>query len=373
MLSRYLVAAAALTGLAVAQTTTSCNPLNTTDCPVDPALGTSHFWNFNSTPSGDLWETIVGYVPFDPEVGATLSVKKQGDSPTLRTTFYFFFGRTELWLKASSGVGIVSSMMWLSDDLDEVDWELLGANNSYATTNYYGKGREDFTKGEYHYMKDGMQDDYHNYTTVWTADKIEWWADGNKVRTLLPNDANSTQNYPQTPMRLSIGIWAAGDPSMPEGTREWAGGDTDYSKGPFNMYVKSVQVDDYSTGKEYKYGDMSGTWKSIDITEGNSTALVAINKKPAESTSEKFNKLPVAAKTAIYAGGVGVAAIGLGALAFMYIRARRAGSAERKLADERAITERHDLMGYKGGEDSANQGHEYNNSSGGWQKIKGTE
>lgn len=73
----------------------------------------------------------------------------------------------------------------------------------------------------------------------------------------------------------------------------------------------------------------------------------------------------------MYASGVGVAAIGVGALAFMFFRARRAGNAERKVADEKAITERHELMGYKGGEDSANQGHEY--SSGGWQKVQGTD
>jgi hypothetical protein len=267
MISRYLASAAALVGLALAQTSTTCNPLNSTDCPADPAFGTSHLWHFNSTPSSDLWETTVGYVPYDSEKGATFTINKQGDSPTIRTTFYFFFGRTELWLKGSPGTGIVSSMMWLSDDLDEVDWELLGYNNTHVSTNYYGKGREDFTKGEYHYMKNGMQDAYHNYTTTWTKEKIEWWADGEKVRTLLPADANSTDNYPQTPMRLSIGIWAAGDPDMPEGTRDWAGGDTDYDKGPFNMYVKSVAVEDYSTGKEYTYGDMTGDWKSIDIVK----------------------------------------------------------------------------------------------------------
>ena len=34
------------------------------------------------------------------------------------------------------------------------------------------------------------------------------------------------------------------------------------------MYVKSIKVTDYSTGKEYKYGDNSGSWQSIVAVDG---------------------------------------------------------------------------------------------------------
>lgn len=44
---------------------------------------------------------------------------------------------------------------------------------------------------------------------------------------------------------------------------DWAGGLTDYSKGPFSMYLKSMTVTDYSTGNSYSYGDQSGSWQSI--------------------------------------------------------------------------------------------------------------
>lgn len=52
--------------------------------------------------------------------------------------------------------------------------------------------------------------------------------DGELVRTqeYLPPG-----QYPQTPSFLKFGIWAGGDPTLPKGTREWAGGNTDYSKG----------------------------------------------------------------------------------------------------------------------------------------------
>ncbi|KAH7265859.1 hypothetical protein NW759_011762 [Fusarium solani] len=369
MFSRFLLPAAAIIGLAAAQTTSECNPLNQTDCDPNPAFGTTHRWDFNSTPSADLWETIVGDVPYDKDHGAVFSVKKQGDSPTIRTNFYFFFGRTELHMKAAPGKGIISSMMWLSDDLDEVDWELLGANDTHASTNYYGKGVEDFTQAGWHYMKDGMQEDYHNYTTTWTKDQLNWYIDGEVVRTLNYADAKGGEAYPQTPMRLSIGIWAAGDPTMPEGTREWAGGDTEYDKGPYSMYVKSVLVEDASTGKEYVYGDKSGSYESIEIVKGNSTAYENLHKKPKEAektTGEKWEALPTGTKTAVYGGGVAVAAVGVSALAFYWLRQRRAGASEAKAA-EVAEQERTDLMSYRAGEDTTNQGHEY--SAARWQKL----
>lgn len=266
MLHRTLLAAAAgLAGLAAAQVHTDCNPREK-DCPPDPAFGTSHLFSFNATPSNDLWETTAGIVTYDADNGAAFTINRQGDSPTIRTRFYFFFGRTELILKASHGRGIVSSMMWLSDDLDEVDWEFLGANATHATTNYFGKGRQDWHNGGYHAMT-GMQDDFHNYTTTWTKDQIDWFIDGNHVRTLAAADANHTQNFPQTPMRMSIGIWAGGDPTLPEGTRAWAGGTTDYAAGPYTMYLRAARVTDYSSGSEYTYGDRSGSWQSIRVAE----------------------------------------------------------------------------------------------------------
>lgn len=264
LLSRLLAASALPLGFAAAQVQTKCNPLERDGCPADPALGAEGLWNFDGAPPSELWETTAGVVDYDAKTGAAFTIRKQGDSPTIRTRFYFFFGRTEILLRAAPGRGIISSMMWLSDDLDEVDWEFLGSNTTYATTNFFGKGRQDFHNGGAHPMT-GMQADYHNYTTVWTKEQIDWYIDGGHVRTLKAADANRTANYPQTPMRMSIGIWAGGDPSLPEGTRVWAGGDTDYAGGPYTMYLKKAKVTDFSTGREYAYGDRSGSWQSIKV------------------------------------------------------------------------------------------------------------
>ncbi|EPE08083.1 glycoside hydrolase family 16 protein [Ophiostoma piceae UAMH 11346] len=331
--------------LTAAQVSTACQPLNTTGCPADPAFGTDYLFNFNVTPSTSFWETTAGTVSYTNDSGAAFTINKQGDSPTIRTNFYIFFGRTEMWIKAASGTGIISSVMYLSDDLDEIDWEFMGGNATHVETNYFGKGRQDYLNAIYHPVTGGILDDYHNYTTDWTSDAIDFYVDGSKVRTLLPAEANSTHNYPQTPMRVSVGIWAGGDPTLPKGTREWAGGDTDYTKGPFTMYLKSCQVTDYSSGKEYSYGDFSGSWESIVIAEGNSTAKTALftKTKESETLAQKWNNLSSTAKIAVYASGAGVGAL-IAAVGLYYcIRQRRRGAEENRLYEERMAQERMEL------------------------------
>ncbi|CAK7228534.1 hypothetical protein SBRCBS47491_006937 [Sporothrix bragantina] len=334
-------------GHTAAQVTTDCQPLNTTGCPADPAFGTDHMFVFNSTPSIDFWMTTAGSVQYSAENGAQFTINKQGDSPTIRSTFYIFFGRTEMMIKAAEGTGVISSVMFLSDDLDEIDLEFMGGNQSFVETNYFGKGRQDFNNAIYYPVDGGISNDFHNYTTVWTNESLIYYIDGTKVRTLLPAEANSTFNYPQTPMRISLGIWAGGDPTLPEGTREWAGGTTDYTKGPFNMYVKSARVTDYSTGKEYSYGDHTGSWESIKITAGNSTAVDTINAKPAETLADKWNNLSPVAHIAVYAsaGGVGaiIAAVGL----YYCIKQRKRGREENRLYEQRLASERLELEQFK--------------------------
>jgi beta-glucanase (GH16 family) len=261
-----LLAWSALAGQAAAQVTTDCFPMNET-CPPNPALGMELSTSFDVSPNFNIWETKIGPMSYDPEKGAIFRLSKQGDAPTLVSKFYYFWGRTEIHMKAARGRGIISSVMMLSDNLDEIDWEFFGTNSTIAQTNYYGKGViPEVSNGGYHPVPD-VHNDYHNYTTVWTKDFLDFYYDGERVRRLLPKDANDTYFYPQTPMRLYLGIWAGGDPRLPKGTREWAGGDTDYSQGPFEMYVKSVHVEDYSSGKMYEYTDKSGSWESIKIHE----------------------------------------------------------------------------------------------------------
>ncbi|KAI2632868.1 concanavalin A-like lectin/glucanase domain-containing protein [Xylaria nigripes] len=343
----YALLASVLLSPAAGQLSTKCNPMEKS-CPPDPALGTAHTFYFNATPAEGLFTSEANPITFDQKEGAVFTISEQGNAPTLSSDFYFFFGRTEVLMKASPGQGIISSIVWGSDTLDEVDWEFKGGNDSFVFSNYFGKGNnKDFTTGGDHRVS-GTIYDLHNYTSVWTKDKLEWHIDGELVRTLLPADANHTNNYPQTPMTLRLGSWAGGDTDVQAiGTVEWAGGKTDYSQGPFNMYVQSARVEDYSSGKEYTYSDLSGSWESIKITEGNSTAAVTVNKPPHKSLSQKWAELPQATRTGIYAAIGAVAGLLFIALIVYYFRQRGRGKKEAAMEAKMQEEERVELERFK--------------------------
>lgn len=252
----------------LAQTWTSCNPLNRTDCPLDTALGRSNYSiDFRTeTMSDRVWNATAGSVTYGDD-GAQFTINQKGDSPTVQTNFYYFFGQCEVIMRAATGQGIISSIVLESDDLDEVDWEFMGGNNSFVETNYFGKGNTTAYNRAIYYPVSDPENTFHNYTTQWTAEKLEWFIDGELVRTLYYADANGGYNYPQTPMNVRLGIWAGGDPSEPKGVIEWAGGVTNYDDAPFTMTVQSVRVSDFSGGTQYKYGNESGSWQSIQILE----------------------------------------------------------------------------------------------------------
>jgi beta-glucanase (GH16 family) len=131
-------------------------------------------------------------------------------------------------------------------------------------SNYFGKGNTTlYNRAVYHTIQFAPQEDFHNYTLHWTQEQTQWIVDGTVVRTLHYGDANGGANYPQTPMKFYLGSWAPGDSKQPKGVIEWAQGQTDYSQGPFNMYVKSAYIADQSTGSQYTYSDRSGSWQSI--------------------------------------------------------------------------------------------------------------
>ncbi|KAI1369249.1 glycoside hydrolase family 16 protein [Xylaria arbuscula] len=248
-----------------AQTYTSCNPL-TSSCPADPALGSTIDIDF--TQGGSNLFTSSGGTPTYGSDGVSFTVAKSGDSPQLISLFYIMFGRVEITMKAAPGAGIVSSLVFESDCLDEIDNEWLGADDSEVQTNYFGKGiTGSYNRGQFNPAANN-QGEFITYTVDWTSDRIVWTVGETVVRTLTFDDAESGQ-YPQTPMQIKFGSWSGGDSSNSEGTIEWARGPTDYSQGPFSMVVQHLKVTDYSTGSEYSYGDQSGSWQSI-VSNGGS-------------------------------------------------------------------------------------------------------
>ncbi|KAK9479775.1 hypothetical protein V1514DRAFT_327364 [Lipomyces japonicus] len=284
--SSLLLLLSSLTSLAAAETTTGCNPLYAA-CPADPGLGTSVNIDFTQGQSS-YFETLSGadLISYDSSNGLDVAITGLGQFPTLASDFFIFFGKVEAVVQAAPGVGIVSSLVLLSDDDDEIDLEWVGGDNYHVQSNYFSKGYlGTYNRGGIHDVNDPVGS-FHTYTIDWSEEQILWQIDGVTVRTFTA--ASATQGYPQTPMQVKIGSWVGGDPSNAPGTIAWAGGLSDFSQAPFNFYIKSLAVTDYSSGKEYKYTDTSGNADSIEVIGGDaadSSSAVASSSAAATTTT----------------------------------------------------------------------------------------
>ncbi|KAF5248248.1 hypothetical protein FANTH_6041 [Fusarium anthophilum] len=300
------IALAGLFASAAAQTYSSCNPMEKT-CDSDTGLASSSYSvDFTKGADKDNWEaTGDGTVKYTSD-GAEFTVAKQGDAPTIQSKWYMFFGRMEVHLKAAPGTGIVSSVVLLSDVLDEVDWEWLGGSDGDVQTNYYGKGNDSSDTRSATFPVTNTQEEFHNYTIHWTKESCQWYINGVAVRTVNYADALGGENYPQTPMRVKLGIWAGGDPDNAEGTIEWAGGETDYSAGPYTMTVQKITIENLNPAESYTYSDKTGSYKSIEFDEkdsgstdddSSSTASEAVSKTSSKASSKTSSESTFTTKT----------------------------------------------------------------------------
>lgn len=341
-----LSALAAICSTAVAQTFTDCDPLKST-CPANTALGISNYTiNFKQNMmSKDVWNWTAGQGNYGTD-GIDFVINQRGDAPTTKTRFYIFFGQVEVIFRAAKGTGIVSSVVVESDDRDEIDWEWIGGNTTHVQTNYFGKGNTtSYDRAVWHPVSD-PQDSFHNYTTDWSKDKIDFYIDSNLVRTLKYEDANGGQNFPQTPSNVRLGIWAGGDKNNDKYTIEWAGGQSDYKNTPYTMTVASIRISDATTGyTQYQYGDNSGSFESIKLL--NSSKPIKLDGSNTQSAVQKWNGLSSTTKIAIGASVCGALLIAAIVFIFCCIKQRRAGKRERLLEDAKFEKDRAELMAFR--------------------------
>ena len=255
-----------------------CNPVTAT-CSPTLALGSSTYLvDFTQQTTLPPNWTIANYETIDyGSNGAEFTFAKRYDAPYIWTNFHIFYGRVETVIQAAPGTGMISSSVLISDDLDEIDWEWSGNNFGTSTgkvqTNYYGKGiTGNYDRGTQPSVY-SPQTVFHTYTLDWTPTTLTWSVDGVVVRTLQNNDANSgAYQYPQSPMRVQIGLWDAGDADTSSGTVGWAGGYTDLSKVPFTMYVKSVKITTPNPcSGSWEYTDRSGSAGNIKCVSASAT------------------------------------------------------------------------------------------------------
>lgn len=243
--------------------------------------------------------------------GAKLSLKQEKEAPNLRSHNYIFFGHVDVVMRAAPGSGIVSGIVLQSDDLDEIDLEWVGRDNGHAQSNWFHLGAgpdEKYDRGATHDVAD-VTGTFHTYSFDWTPERLQWLIDGKPVRTVTVADAKG--KFPTSPCYLRIGLYSAGAPDALKGVKEWAG-ETDMSKAPFDVVVKSVKLVDYAGGataatkdvKEYSYGDNSGKAESIQFhpegsgntgSKGESDA--SSSPAPASSSSAAPKESSSASKT----------------------------------------------------------------------------
>ncbi|KAM3522514.1 hypothetical protein NHJ13051_005612 [Beauveria bassiana] len=295
MLSKALVSAATLALAVSAQTSTTCSPLKQ-DCPADPAVGKKSIRCDFTKGACDAFEHVAGKEVTYGARGAVSAVDAPMQAPTLQSKKTIFFGRLEVEMKAAPGKGIITSIVLLSGDLDEIDIEAVGSDTARVQSNTFSRG--DSTRHDllgYLPVADttaaAAAAAGHTYTVDWTTERIEFAVDGVVQRTL--RRADIPDRYPESPMRVKLGAWVAGYEGNAPGTIAWAGGVADFSRGAAEAVFERVTVTDYAGGSaaterdvvEYSYGDRSGSSKSIRIHLADGTTITGDSPSSGSSSS----------------------------------------------------------------------------------------
>ncbi|EAQ85079.1 hypothetical protein CHGG_09093 [Chaetomium globosum CBS 148.51] len=261
MLSKIFTTVALAASLVSAQTFTECDPTKRDGCPNPKAVGSKVVDIDFRKGANSFFKPADGTtLKYDDNLGAIFSISNEKNAPTIGSKKYIFFGQVDVTVRAARGVGVVTSFVLQSDDLDEIDWEWLGGDATQVQTNFFSKGCTDtYDRGGFSPVADPVNQ-FHTYTIKWTPEQLDWIIDG------------------------------------AVGTIDWAGGITDFTDAPFDGYYQSLRIQDYMGGKgakeatEYHYTDRSGTWQSIKVVNNGEEAednISTSSTSKATSTTKK--------------------------------------------------------------------------------------
>ncbi|TQV92231.1 hypothetical protein V2A60_004516 [Cordyceps javanica] len=263
----------------------NCNPLaKDSHCPPDVAFAGTRGFTFAGASYDQAFEsfwTVDEQTKQDRDRlkfaqggnGLEVSMTEQKQAPTLTSQQYLLFGKVTVRAKAAKGSGLVTTIVLKSDSGDEIDWEMLGAFQNQAQSNYYYNGQPLFnTYNNTYAISSSSYDDFHNYTVEWTDKFLKFSIDGAERRTWQLGEIPA-EKWPQTPMQVKLGLWAVEGYNDP-GEIAWAGGVPDWSSGmPFTAAFHSVEVEDYAgwceevePGRvEYQYDDKMKGWADVRV------------------------------------------------------------------------------------------------------------
>ncbi|PWY80000.1 cell wall glucanase [Aspergillus eucalypticola CBS 122712] len=233
-----------------------------------------------------------GYPKLD-DGNLLLTMPKNTVGTLFANNHYVWYGKISGKVKSSRGAGVVTAFILLSDVKDEIDFEWIGADLANVQTNYYWQGVLNYNNGD----KDAVNgsdtfDDWHEYEIDWKEDAITWSVDGQVKRTLTKestwNETAKRYQYPQSPSRMQLSLWPAGQASNAPGTIEWAGGEIDWDsqdikdKGYYYATFSDITVECYDApngtvsngNKSYMFTNKDGLQQSVQITN-NDTVLAS--------------------------------------------------------------------------------------------------
>ena len=123
---------------------------------------------------------------------------------------YFQYGKIELEMMMATGQNVVTAIVLLAENKDEIDFEFVGKDISIIQSNLYYKGEPIYEKNAmYHNTNTNLTSSFNNYTIIWEPNSLKWYTNGQLLRT--------ETTFPDSPSKLYIGIWGA------EGVSKWAG------------------------------------------------------------------------------------------------------------------------------------------------------
>ncbi|KAI2470657.1 concanavalin A-like lectin/glucanase domain-containing protein [Annulohypoxylon bovei var. microspora] len=260
-----------------------CNPLHA-DCQPNKAWSKDDYYIDFTKQTGSPSDWTIGnseVVKFTAN-GAEFSYAKKGDAPNMWTDFYMLGGRYDIEMKIAPGQGVISSATLWSDTQDEIDYDFSGnqfghtpfppKNGMWAVeTNIFAQGN--MWDGAVTHQKDSYKpaEQFHKYSVEWDENHINWYVDDKVVRSIQAKDTPTGFTFPQSPMKLNLGIWGAGESDNDRQTIQWAGGEIDMKGAPYTMYVKSVNITNKYPACQYKYEDKLTSSHSYSLDKSSDT------------------------------------------------------------------------------------------------------